>query len=172
MQYEARMPTLEDVRKQFSGKRPGRERAILQLCEARTSEAHLLQTSPDLLRDVFRLTEQIKEIRVEEKNSLEKFGTKDEYTNLEERLHKMAKNVLDFTNAEEVESLLKGTDAERSSSQVSVCCGRGQTQNLPVRISQALLMKYKEVGICIVCQEGKLIDFPLSGKIVVTGKIT
>ncbi|XP_072031974.1 short transient receptor potential channel 4-like [Amphiura filiformis] len=145
MQYGAIMPTLDEVRRQFSNKRPGRERAILQLCEARASEAYLLQTSQDILSNIFRLTQELQDIRREEKNSLEKLGCRDEYTDLEERLRIMAEKVVDYTNAEELETLLKGTDAERSAPQVAAFCGKGQSQKLPIRIAQALQLRFKEL---------------------------
>lgn len=144
------MPTLTDIRRQFSVERPGRERAVLQLCEALTSEAYLLHTSPDMLRDIFRLSEQVKDIRALEKNSFETLGIRDDYMDVEDRLREMAKNVLNYTNAEEVETLLKGNEEEVVTSQQQsswCCCVRNQTETTPIRIQQGIQMKFKGVSL-------------------------
>ena len=74
LKFGAVMPTLEEVRARFDNGRPGRARAVFHLCEAFTSEAYLLQTSDDLLRDVFEATEKLREVRSQEKSSLEERG--------------------------------------------------------------------------------------------------
>lgn len=136
------MPTLEEVRAKFENGRPGRARAVFHLCEAFTSESYILQTSDDLLRDLFENTEKLREIRLEEKSSLEERGMRDEYTTLEERLEQMELRILNLVNGEETATLLTGDDP--NAGKQNTCC-LNVPENLPIRLCQAMDLKHKKV---------------------------
>ncbi|XP_072046558.1 short transient receptor potential channel 4-like [Amphiura filiformis] len=141
LKFGAVMPTLEEVRRNFDNGRPGRARAVFHLCEAFASEAYILQTSDDMLRDVFETTEKIREVRRQEKTSLEERGMRDEYTLLEERLEEMELRILNLVNGEEMETLLNGDDP--AAYKKFTCC-LNVPENIPIRLCQAMDLKHKK----------------------------